>query len=308
MKLEKPKKVLITGANGFLGKEVSKELQKRNYQVTATDIHDYSFLDTPINYYGLDLSRDISGIQNLISEVDIVLHFASIVGAQTQNCDPMEVFSINVGASAKIVEMTMNMSKRLMFSSTSEIYGLNPKIPWQEDSHRVFGEVNDSKWNYGLGKTLIEQLIIDLSKRTNFEFSILRLFNLYGIGQPKWNFISRSISLAKENLPVEVVGTGHMRYSFTYIEDVALAICELIELDHHGIINIGNPKNYSLNEVCEILIDFFPTMKIQYVNNPLLGSQSSLTSSPSLVEFERYLPNFQFTSLAIGIEKILSNA
>lgn len=305
MEKEYQHKVLVTGANGFLGKYVVKELSTQGFYIIMTDLQESARIFSGHEYHQIDLVTELDKIEILISKVDTVIHLASIVGSSSKHFPSTHVFAINISASAAIVNICASLNRRLLFASSAAIYGMNDAAPWTEDHNRVFGSVSSSDWTYGLGKSTIEQLIIDLSKEKPFNFIVPRLFNLFGPGQPEWTFIPQAINRAKRNLPIEIYGDGERKLSFTYVEDVAVIFRKLLESNFTGILNVGNPICFSLNETCAILSKHFPFLVVNTkVINVEIGERPRI-SRPNLNLLNEALPAFEFTSLEKGLKTIL---
>lgn len=303
-------KVLVTGANGFLGKFVTKKLAENGHAVFATDAHsspsrhlitqsDYT------NYFSVDLIRSFHQIIPLIFEVDAVVHLAAIVGIQNQIAPAFKMYETNVVVAGKIIRVCSDLDKYFIFSSTSEIFGKNPKSPWDEYSESKFGRTFENRWAYGMGKALIEELIFGMAESEALRAASIRLFNLYGPGQGETYLIPRWIKSAIEEKPIEIYGSGNQEFSFTFVEDAAQFITNLVESKLTGPINFGSPERTSLWQLSEELKRFFPDLKLLTGLANRQGEMSEYSRIPKSSRLDEKSKLLTFTPLSEGLRKTI---
>jgi UDP-glucose 4-epimerase len=299
-------KVLVTGANGFLGKFVSKKLIKDGHSVIATDIQNH-FLDyeksetATYTYYCIDLTQSFDQIIPLIAEVDVVVHLAAIVGIQNQIAPALRMFDVNIVAAGNIVRFCSEFDKYLIFASTSEIFGKNPESPWNENSECEFGSTSENRWAYGMGKALIEELIFGLAESEGLRATCIRFFNLYGPGQGYMYLIPKWIKAAMQESPIEIYGSGSQQFSFTYIEDAAEFIVALVTSTITGPINFGSIENISILHLSEVFKDFFPNLIVLPGLPNREGEFSEYSRIPSSIRSDHPYFSVPLTPLKDGL-------
>ena len=219
------KSVLVTGGNGFIASHLIKKLLDEKQRVIAVDIHPKpgkllrtlrsENLDN-LKYVQADISRDLSVIDSLVSSCGLVYHFAALVGIPNYLQKPSELFNVNVVGSKVIIESCIKHEKRILFASTSEIYGKNPTVPWHEDADRILGSTSVNRWNYSSSKATIEHLLF--ANEGILDFRIVRYFNIYGPGQNPIFLVSRSIHRAINNTEILLYDGGDQTRCLTYID------------------------------------------------------------------------------------------
>lgn len=255
-------KVLVTGGAGYIGSHLVDELVSRNHDVVVLDD-----LSTG-NERNLDQSRDriefVRGtildadvVDQLVRGVDTVFHLAAAVGVANIMRHPLESILTNVRGSDVVFESCMRHDTRVLFTSTSEVYGKATKMPLSEDDDRVLGSTGISRWSYSTAKALDEHLALEYGRR-GLPVSIIRYFNSYGprldprgYGSVLANFIRQA--LAGE--PITVHGDGTQTRCFTYVSDtVEGTIRAGLDPAALGLVfNVGNDTEISIGELAELV-------------------------------------------------------
>lgn len=264
-------KYFITGGSGFIGCELSKALlNSKNNFVTSVDIfeneqikklkklNNYKFFNETI------LNHEF--IETVISKSDIVIHLAAVAEPEKYVKNPRKVFEVNVKSSIFIIDQCIKHNCKILFSSTSEIYGKNQSLPFNEDDDRVLGSTSKHRWIYSTGKAIIEHYLNSLAKEKLINFLGIRIFNAYG-PTLKGRLISKLISQAKKENCFEIHGDGSQKRCFIHISDLIEAIINLIEnkIWNDQFYNIGNPKEeYSVLEIAKIIEKEINLKKINY--------------------------------------------
>jgi UDP-glucose 4-epimerase len=258
-------KVLVTGGAGFLGSFLVDALMARGDEVTVLDdvssgaefkiVHHrnnprFAFVrDTVLN-------RDI--LDDLISRCDLVYHLGAIVGVHHYVINPYAVLNVNVNGTQHVLQLAHKYGKKVLFASTSEIYGRNPKIPFAEDDERVLGSTTIDRWCYSTSKAVGEHFCFAY-KKLGLKMAIVRFFNIYG---PRMDKLDTgrvvTIFLAKilRNEPVTVVGDGTQTRSFTYIEDGVRGMMAAAERPQGEgeVFNIGSNAEVSIGDLAAMMI------------------------------------------------------
>jgi UDP-glucose 4-epimerase len=251
------KKVLITGVNGFIGSHLARKFQNEGFRVIGLDVsfspsmllNEFAQTDINFSYHQVDISKDFDSLNDLISGVDLVVHLAAIVGIKNYLERPFDLFETNVLGSANVIKACLSHKKRLIFSSTSEIFGKNPKTPWDEDADRLLGSTEKDRWGYSTSKATIEHLLHSL--KTQLDYRIVRFFNVYGPGQNPIFLVSRNIHRILNSLPLEVFDGGLQTRCLTYIDDAIegtylVATKDVLE---HAVYNVGSEKENTIAEI-----------------------------------------------------------
>jgi len=217
------RRVVVTGGFGFLGSHLVERLVRQGDEVTVYD------LAPPPPDLDCDLSairhvrgdvRDATALSRAISStVDTVYHLAAVVGVDRYLDRPLDVIDVNVWGTRAVLDATVAAGARIVLASTSEVYGVNPRVPWSEESDRVLGTTGTDRWSYSTSKALAEHLTWAYARQHGLRASIVRYFNVYGPRQRPAYVISRTIHRLLHGLPPLVYDSGAQTRCFTYVED-----------------------------------------------------------------------------------------
>lgn len=265
------KKILITGGAGFVGSHLADALLEQGYHVGVFDYVtlDQTFQNTMtgknlehakkhsnFKYFQGDI-RDKKTLENIFSEkFQTVYHLASVVGVHKYMDDPFNLIDITVLGTRNIAELAQKHGTQILYSSTSEIFGKNPKVPWDEDDDRVLGSTSVDRWSYSASKGVCEQMLLGLHKLTNHPVTIVRYFNAYGPRQSPIFVVSQSIHRALNNQRPYLYDGGEQTRCFTFIEDVikGTIAAATYSAGNGQVFNIGNNKEVTMKEVVELII------------------------------------------------------
>ena len=263
--------ILITGGAGFIGSHLTELLLSRDHQVTIVD--DLS-TGTPENLKHLEghtslsfISGDI-GDENLVNEVienkDQVYHLAAAVGVALIAKQPIETIERNIyptqlllAALRKRIEQGETVTT--FFSSTSEVYGKNPKETWTEQDDLVFGATTRPRWSYGVSKAIDEFLALACVKEYNLPIVIGRFFNVVGPRQTGayGMVLPRFVQAALAGEPLKVHDDGKQIRCFSHVYDVTRAITKLMNTPKAfgKVIDIGSDAPISILELAQRVIE-----------------------------------------------------
>jgi nucleoside-diphosphate-sugar epimerase len=267
--------VLVFGANGFIGHHLVRRILKdTTWRVIANDIHDarvVEFTGHPRFEFHKGNIKNRALVGRLVRRADVVLPLAGIATPQTYIDEPIRVFELDFEDNLAIVRLCVQHRKRVIWPSTSEVYGMNTdKTFHPEKSHLVLGPINKGRWIYAAGKQLIDRIIWSYGRDNGLDYTIFRPFNWIGYGQDDIHEQSTNARvltkflghiLRGENLTLVDGGTN--RRSFTHIDDAIDALVKIVE-NRNGvasgrIYNIGNPKNNrSIRELAELALELAP--------------------------------------------------
>ena len=267
-------KVLILGVNGFIGNALTHRiLTTTDWEVygldMASDKLERSMGDPRFHFLEGDITINKEWIEYNIKKCDVVLPLVAIATPVTYVKDPLRVFELDFEENLKIIRLCAKYNKRIIFPSTSEVYGMSPDREFDEEtSPLMLGPINKERWIYSCAKQMLDRVIYAYGAHEGLRYTLFRPFNWIG---PKLD----SISTAKEGSsrvltqflynilagePIQLVDGGEQRRSFTYIEDGIDCLMRIIEnrdgCADAGIFNIGNPKNdLSVKELAEKLLE-----------------------------------------------------
>jgi len=261
------KKILITGVDGFIGYHLlSKLLFKKKYKIFGIDINHIKKLkrvDNFINnknfsYKKLDVSNDKTFKNYLLkNNFDVIFHLASIVGVQNYIDKTIDVLNFNLKSTMTLLDVNKLKKTHIIFASTSEVFGKNPSKNWKENSDRLTGSSDISRWSYSVSKNVCEHLYFAYFKKYNNPFTIVRFFNAYGPKQNPIYVVSKTIDLLNKNIKPLIYDSGNQTRSFTYVEDIIEALIRIM-LNKKTIgksYNLGKSKEIKIKNAVKIICD-----------------------------------------------------
>ena len=255
-------KVLVTGGGGFIGSHLTDRLLAQGDEVTivdvASDLKVRDHLSDPRFRYIRDsvLNREL--LEGLVAWCDMIYHLAAVVGVEHYVGDPYQVLNINMNGTQAILHLAFKAGKKVVFSSTSEVYGKSLKVPFAEDGERVLGSTRIDRWCYSTSKAVGEHLCFAFHK-LGLPVVVLRYFNVYGPRLDKED-VGRVITIflgqMKRRVPLTVIGDGNQTRCFTYIDDAVQATLAagFREEAVGRIINIGSDEEISIRQLGELMI------------------------------------------------------
>ena len=256
-----PLKVVILGANGFIGSALTAAiLRTRSWEVYGIDLSDHKLRDLPsssrFHFVEGDISINKEWVEYHIKKCDVVLPLVAIANPAQYVTDPLRVFELDFEANLAVVRQCVKYKKRLIFPSTSEVYGMSPDgVLDEEASPLVYGPIHKQRWIYAASKQLLDRVIYGYGVHTALDYTLIRPFNFIGpnldnIDEPKEGssrVFTQFLSNIMHRLPIKLVDGGDQKRSFTYIDDAVDAILRIIENANGAatrrIFNIGNPGN-----------------------------------------------------------------
>ena len=265
-------KSLVTGGAGFIGSNLVDGLLGLGHEVIVidneySDAHDHFYWNDYTENYKYDI-RDYEKTRPLYDGVDYVFHIAAEARIQPAILNPVEAISINSVGTCTVLQCAREAGvKRLMYSSTSAGYGMNPQP-------NVETQPDDCLNPYSISKVNGEKLCKMYTDLFNLDTVIFRYFNVYGERQPIRGQYAPVIGIFLRQLeagqPHTIVGDGEQRRDFTYVKDnvnanIMAALSNADKEAYGQVYNVGSGVNYSVNEVAEMISN-----KIKYIP-PRLG-------------------------------------
>ncbi len=265
-------KVLILGVNGFIGNALVKRiLDTTDWEVFGMDLAqtklEHSLGNPRFTFLAGDISISREWIEYHIKMSDVVLPLVAIATPATYVKAPLSVFELDFEENLRIVRQCVKYGKRLVFPSTSEVYGMCADPEFDEDSSPlVYGPISKSRWIYACSKQLMDRVIAAFGQQQGLQYTCFRPFNWVG---PKLDDIdaakegsSRVVTQFVIDLmrgqPIRLVDGGRQKRCFTFLSDGIDALMKIIEnpggVCDGEIFNVGNPANEcSVRELAERL-------------------------------------------------------
>ena len=255
-------KVLITGGGGFVGSHLADGFLARGDEVVVLDNGSVAktrhLAGKPGFRYVRDSVFDLEILEGLIAQADLIYHLAAVVGVEHYVGDPFEVLNVNVNGTQAVLKLAFKHQRKVVFSSTSEVYGRNPKVPWREDDDRVLGSTRIDRWCYSTSKAVGEHFCFAYHSM-GLPVTITRYFNVYGPRLDKLD-VGRVITIflgqALRNEPLTVIGDGQQTRCFTYVDDAirATIAAGVGEGTDGQVFNIGTDVETTILELAKRII------------------------------------------------------
>jgi len=253
-------KVLVTGGAGFIGSHLSESLLEEGHEVTILDnlstgrLENVRHLESNPKFHiviGDILNERL--VDKLIERVDWVFHLAAAVGVQLIVKDPLRSMMTNIRGSEIVLENVYRYHKKVLITSTSEIYGKNTSDALKEDDDRILGSPLKTRWSYSTSKAVDEILAFIYWKEKKVPTVIVRLFNTVGPRQTGHYgmVIPRFVDQALRGEPITVYGTGTQSRCFLYVKDAVRGMLSLMASPEAvgQVFNLGNRMEISMNHL-----------------------------------------------------------
>lgn len=337
-------KILILGVNGFIGNAlVRRILATRDWEVFGMDLYSNKIKEclgnSRFHFLEGDIAINKEWIEYHIKKCDVVLPLVAIATPMAYVKKPLAVFELDFEENLRVVRQCVKYGTRIIFPSTSEVYGMCTDEEFSEDtSHLILGPIHKQRWIYACCKQLLDRVIWAYGEAGQLQFTMFRPFNWIG---PKLDDLdaakegsSRVVTQFILNLiqrePIRLVDGGFQKRSFTYVEDGIDCLMRIIEnpdgVADGQIFNIGNPANEaSVKELAFMLRELFqehPDHQQDGTFSEIIetsgeayygkGYQDILTRKPSISKARRLLgwePHTDLrTSLKFTLDSFLEEA
>jgi UDP-4-amino-4-deoxy-L-arabinose formyltransferase/UDP-glucuronic acid dehydrogenase (UDP-4-keto-hexauronic acid decarboxylating) len=270
-------KILILGVNGFIGHHLVNRIlaEKKDWIVYGMDLGTDrlgTVLNNP-NFHFMegDIGINREWIELQIKKCDVIMPLVAIATPKLYVEDPIAVYNLDFEMNVDIIKKCVKYHKRVVFPSTSEVYGACSDPEFKEDeSFLVVGPINKERWIYSCCKQLLDRVIYGYGTRGQLEFTLFRPFNwlgprldsLYTAKEGSSRVVTQFIAELFLKRPINLVDGGMQKRCFTYVDDGISALMKILEnkndICKEQIINIGNPENEcSVKELAHILKKLF---------------------------------------------------
>lgn len=329
--------VLILGSNGFIGSHLSEAiLNKTNWHCYAMDMAKDK-IETCLSHERFhfmegDITINKEWVTQHIQDCDVILPLVAIATPAVYVQNPLRIFELDFEANLDIIRQCVKYKKRIIFPSTSEVYGMCPDSEFDEEhSNLVTGPIHKERWIYSTSKQLLDRVIYAYGKHHELDYTLFRPFNWYGpkldnIFNPKpggSRVLTQFIGNILRGEDINLVDGGAQQRCFMYIDDGIDALLKMIEnkdqVAQHKIFNIGNAEeNISIRQLAELLVEYikqYPKYKAMAEKTKLMdvsaetyygkGYQDVSLRVPSIARAEKELNWKPVVNLSTGLKKTL---
>jgi len=270
------RRVVVTGGAGFLGSHLCKALMARGDEVVAIDNLITGTRDNLSELFGrpgfMFMLHDVSNFVHVPGPVDAVLHFASPASPVDYLEHPIPTLKVGSLGTHNTLGLALHKGARYLLASTSEVYGDPLVHPQTED---YWGNVNPigPRGVYDEAKRFAEAMATAYQRFHDLDVRIVRIFNTYGPHQRRRDgrAVSNFLTQALDGKPITIYGDGSQTRSFCYVDDEVRGLLALLDSDHIGPMNIGNPVEYTIAELATTVLE-------------VTGSSSKLVFDPLPVD------------------------
>jgi nucleoside-diphosphate-sugar epimerase len=267
------KRILILGVNGFIGHHLSnKIIAGTDWEIYGMDMQTERIGDLlderRFHFFEGDITINREWIEYHVKKCDVLLPLVAIATPATYVREPLRVFELDFEANLPIVRAAVRHRKRLVFPSTSEVYGMCSDAEFDPArSDLVLGPINKPRWIYSCAKQLMDRVIHAYGQQDGLDYTLFRPFNWIGAGLDSINtakegssrVITQFLGHIVRGEPIKLVDGGTQKRAFTYIDDGIGALMKIIDnragIASGKIYNIGNPaNNFSVRELAQRML------------------------------------------------------
>ncbi|NOT30166.1 MAG: NAD-dependent epimerase/dehydratase family protein [Planctomycetes bacterium] len=255
-------KVLVTGGAGFIGSHLCERLLARRDQVVCLD--DLSTgrernLAACRARSGFEFVRgsvlDEELVQELVGGVEGVFHLAARVGVRLVLARPSETLEVNVVGTRHVLDAAARRGAKVLFASSSEVYGRNEHPPFAEDEPLLSGATSDARWSYARSKALGEGLALARAREQRLPVVVVRFFNVVGPRQRGSHgmVLPRFVRAARSGAPLEIYGDGRQTRCFLHVGDALEAVLALWDEPRAlgQVVNVGSAREIEIGALAE---------------------------------------------------------
>jgi len=316
------KKICILGVNGFIGHHLSNRiLADTDYEVYGMDMGSERVAHLAANkrfhFFEGDITINREWIEYHIRKCDVILPLVAIATPATYVREPLKVFELDFEANLPIIRSCVKYGKRVLFPSTSEVYGMCRDAEFDPyASDLVLGPIDKQRWIYSCSKQLMDRVIYAYGSMGQLDFTLFRPFNWIGSGldsihTPKEGssrVITQFLGHIVRGEPIQLVDGGSQKRAFTYIDDGISALMKIIEnkdrVASGKIYNVGNPKNnYSVRELAEMMLALaatYPEYKKNAAKVKLVKTSSGKYYGKGYQDVQNRVPKIDNTMHDLG--------
>ncbi|HEY9762350.1 MAG TPA: UDP-glucuronic acid decarboxylase family protein [Trichocoleus sp.] len=301
-------RILVTGGAGFIGSHLIDRLMTEGHEVICLDNfytgHKRNILKWLEHPYFELVRHDIT--EPIRLEVDRIYHLACPASPVHYQYNPVKTIKTNVMGTLNMLGLAKRVKARFLLASTSEVYG-DPEVHPQVEEYR--GNVNPIgiRSCYDEGKRVAETLAFDYHRQNDVEIRVARIFNTYGprMLENDGRVVSNLVVQALQGIPLTVYGDGSQTRSFCYVSDLVEGLMRLMEGDHQGPINLGNPDEYTILQLAQTVQSMVnPDVPLKFESLPL---DDPKRRKPDITRAQTYLDWQPTVSLQEGLQKTIQD-
>ena len=273
------KRILITGVAGMIGSHLLDEVLERGYEVIGIDNLSFGNIDnishnlknTNFKFYNVDIN-DFETLKILGKDIDVIIHMAAYKKIGEKDL-AMPTFEINCKGTETIFQVAKMWGSKVVFASTSDVYGMSPDLPLKEDGDLLLGPSMIKRWSYAVSKLYGEQLAFSYFHDYNVPIVVIRYFG--GFSQRssfKWSggHVPMFINAILANKEIIIHGDGLQTRSMGFVTDLVKGTILAMESDKAigEIINIGNDEELNIIDTAEMIYEIAQTgheQKIKFI-------------------------------------------
>lgn len=270
-------RALITGGAGFIGSHLAEHLLRAGDSVAVLDnLSTGSFqniahlVNHPGFRYYVGPLEEPALLAESVRDCDVVYHLAAAVGVQLIVSDPVRTIETNISGTAAVLRFAVRYGKRVLLTSTSEVYGKAAKMPFSEEDDVIYGPTCRPRWAYAVSKAVDEFLLRAYVKSQGLQAIVVRLFNTVGPRQVGHYgmVVPRFVEQALRGGPLTVYGDGTQTRCFCHVLDVVPALRRFMQLPrlHGEVVNLGSSERVMIRQLADrVRQRANPGAAIQYV-------------------------------------------
>src|SRR5512144_3373386 len=322
------KKILILGVNGFIGHHLSQRIVRdTDWEIYGMDMQADRIGDLldekRFHFFEGDITINKEWIEYHVKKCDVVLPLVAIATPATYVREPLRVFELDFEANLPIVRACVRWGKRLVFPSTSEVYGMCADAEFDpETSSLVLGPIGKPRWIYSCAKQLLDRVIHAYGMEQRLDYTLFRPFNWIGSGLDSINtpkegssrVITQFLGHIVRGEPIKLVDGGTQKRAFTYIDDGIDALMKIIANEggvaSGGIYNIGNPaNNYSVREVATMMLELalaYPEYRASAARVKIVETTSAEYYGSGYQDVQNRVPKIDNTCADLGWKPVVA--
>ncbi len=304
-------RILITGGAGFIGSHLAEAHLEKGDEIYVIDDLSTGSMENinpllenenygPRLFFSHDSILNHEKMVELLGICDRVYHLAAAVGVLYVLEHPFESIRTNIQGTEKVLELSQKFKKRVLITSSSEVYGKHLHAPLVETDNIIYGPSSKFRWSYAASKLMDEFMALAYHRTNGLEVVITRLFNTVGPGQTGayGMVIPRLVGQALKGQPLTVFGDGKQTRTFTYVKDVVDALIGLMESPKATgeLYNVGGTEEISIEDLAKKIIAMTNSdSKIDYI-------PYEVAFEKDFEDMERRVPGIQKIKDCIGFE------
>ncbi len=317
-------KILVLGVNGFIGSHLVRRVaHETDWEIYGMDLSSDRLGDRVnhpnIHFIEGDISINKEWIEYHVKKCDVCLPLVAIATPASYVKDPLRVFELDFELNLRIVRQCAKYGTRVIFPSTSEVYGMCQDPAFNEDtSQLIYGPIHKQRWIYACAKQMMDRVIWAMGIHRDLQFTLIRPFNWIGSGldslaTPKEGssrVVTQFLGHILRGEPITLVDGGKQRRCFTYVDDGLDCLFAILKNEGRRcdgrIFNIGNPDNdYSIRDLAEMMVEVckeFPEIAEKADQATLTEIDSATYYGPDYEDVGYRVPDISLAKKVLGWE------